>query len=266
VPASARSFQVTNQYRRRIVAIRERVVGYAAREWPTIDEFDRTRWPERVSLVVASAQTEAVRAAAGYLTAYLSTETGRKQRAVGIDSRRYSGLSRDGRPLAEALQSPLIGVRAALKEGKPAPEALAYGLNRARRMVSVDFDHAHQSALTDTIAADERFTGWERATAGTCGACMALSGTSGPHFEVHPNCECVAAPVVSGVTAVVAIATGAQLFQRLSRDEQDARFGEDKAEALRTGSLDFEDLVQKSKLKTDQPNFITEAPLDAAGN
>lgn len=264
MPRSQRSFEVTNQYRRRVVAIRDRVAAAAVREWPTIDGFDQARWPDRMAVVVAGAQAEAVRAAAGYLTAYLSTETGRRQRAVGIDSRLYTGVSRDGRPLTEAFQSPLIGVRAALKDGRPAGEALAYGLQRARRMVSVDLDHAHQAALTDTIEADDRFTGWERATAGTCGACMALSGTSAPHFEVHPGCQCVAAPVVRGVKTVVAIATGAELFARLSREEQDSRFGPDKAEALRTGSIALTDLVQRNRLATGDNDFITEAPLDAA--
>jgi hypothetical protein len=264
LPASRRSLDVTNQYRRRVVAIRERVTAAAVREWPTIERLDGTVWPERLAAVVAGAQTEAVRAAAGYLTAYLSTETGRRQRAVGIDSRRYAGLSRDGRPLTEAFQSPVIGVRAALKDGKPASVALDIGLQRARRMVGVDLDHAHQTALTDTIGSDERFSGWERATAGTCGACMALSGTSAPHFEVHPNCLCVPSPVVRGVANVVKIATGIQLFRRLSTQEQDERFGPEKAEALRTGEMDFSDLVQKSRLKTHQRDFITEAPLDAA--
>jgi hypothetical protein len=158
----------------------------------------------------------------------------------------------------------LIGVRVALKDGKPPSEALAIGLQRAQRMVGVDLDNAHQTALTDTIAADDRFTGWERATAGTCGACMALSGTSGTRFEVHPGCLCVAAPTVKGVANAVPIATGIELFTRLSTAEQDERFGPEKAEALRTGEMDFKGLVQRSRLATDQQNFITEAPQNAA--
>lgn len=264
MPRSQRSLDVTNQYRRRVVAIRDRVTATAAREWPTIEQFDQTRWPDRMAAVVAGAQTEAVRAAAGYLTAYLSTETGRRQRAITVDTRRYAGVSRDGRPLAEAFQSPLIGVLAALKDGKSSSEALTTGLQRAQRMVGVDLDNAHQSALVDTIDTDPRFTGWERATAGTCGACMALSGTSGPHFEVHPNCLCVPAPTVRGVRDVVPIATGIELFHRLSTAEQNERFGPDKAEALRTGDMDITDLVQRSHLATGQHDFITEAPADPA--
>lgn len=219
-----------------------------------------------MAAVVAAAQTEAVRAAAGFLTAYATSETGRRQRAVLIDSRQYTGLTRDGRPLVEALQSPLIGVRAALKDGRTPEEALKVGLQRATRMVSVDLDHAHRAALTDTIEADERFTGWQRATAGTCGACMALSGTEAPHFEVHPGCNCVPAPKVKGAPNFVPLLTGAQMFERLTREEQDAQFGEDKADALRAGDIELGDLVQRSRLSTGDDDFLTEAPLKDAAN
>lgn len=62
----------------------------------------------------------------------------------------------------------------------------------------------------------------------------------------------------------MALATAAVLFARLTREEQDERFGPEKAEALRTGALEFTDLVQRSRLATSQRDFITEAPLDAA--
>lgn len=261
MPRSRRSLDVTNAYRTRVRKIRDGVITRAEREWPTIDRLDGSGWPQRMATVVASAQTEAVRATGGYLTAYLSAETGRRQRAITIDTRRYAGRTRDGRPLAEALESPLIGVRAALKDGKTPEEALRVGLHRATRMVSVDLDHAHRAALTDTIDADQRFTGWERATAGTCGACMALSGTSGTRFEVHPGCNCVPAPKVKGVPDLVPLLTGIEMFRRMTREEQDAQFGEEKAAALRAGDVLLEDLVRRNRLKTGEDDFLTEAPL-----
>lgn len=261
MPRSPRSHNVTNAYRARLRALRARTVAQAEREWPTIEELDASRWPERMAVVVAGAQAGAVRATAGYLTAYLSSELDARQRAVSVDTRRYTGVSRDGRPLVEAFQSPLIGVRAALKEGRTAGEALTLGRNRAVRMVGVDIDHAHRSALLDAIDTDDRLEGWERATAGTCGACMALAGSTGAVFETHPGCLCVPAPKVRGVPDLVPLATAAVLFAGLSREEQDARFGPVKAEALRTGAMEFDDLVQRNRLKTGGV-FITERPLD----
>lgn len=264
MPASQRSLSVTRAYKDRVTAIRSRVQAQARREWPSIQELDGTDWPARMAAMVAGAQAEAVRAAAGYLTAYLTTETGRRQRTVPIDSRSYVGRSRDGRPLVEALESPLIGVRAALKDGKPPVEALRIGLDRATRMVGVDFDHAHRAALTDTIDNDDRFTGFERVTAGTCGACLALSGTGGPHFEVHPGCSCTPQPVVRGAPARIPVLAAAALFERMTREEQDTAVGAATAEALRAGDIDFSQLVQKNRLKTGQDDFVTQKPLEAA--
>jgi len=264
VPRSSRSPQLTDAYRARLASIRQRTEQAAQRDWPTIDRLDTTAWAGRAAAVLAGAQTEAVRATAGFLTAYLSTELGRRVRAVMIDSRAYAGLSRDGRPLTESLQSPLIAVRAALKDGKPPPEALQAGLVRARRMVEMDLMHAARRSLLDAIDADDRITGWQRATAGTCGACMALSGTSGVQFAVHPGCQCVPAPTVRGVRNLVPILTGIEIFRRMSREEQDEQFGPEKAEALRAGEITLDELVSRSPLATDQPDFITEKPLDAA--
>ena len=67
-------------------------------------------------------------------------------------------------------------------------------------MVSVDFDHAHRTALLDAIDRDGRFDGWQRAIRGTCGACAALATgpSDGLLFEVHPGCQCVSEPIVRG--------------------------------------------------------------------
>lgn len=61
----------------------------------------------------------------------------------------------------------------------------------------MDFDHAHRTSLLEAIASDDRFDGWQRALAGTCGACASVaSGVSHElHFQVHPSCQCVSEPV-----------------------------------------------------------------------
>lgn len=264
MPRSARSLRVTSQYRARLAAIRKQAETRAKQEWPTIDTFDGTRWADRTAQAVAAAQTEAVRVTAGYLTAYISSELGRRVPVIRIDSRAYAGVSRDGRPLTKALQSPLIGVRAALKEGRTPDEALTIGWNRASRTVETDLMHAGRAALLDTIDADDRLEGWQRATAGTCGACMALSGTSGPQFEVHPGCQCQPQPVVRDVPDLVPVLTGIEMFRRMSTEEQDAQFGQEKAAALRDGTIDLADLVEHNRLRTGDTDFITERPLSAA--
>jgi hypothetical protein len=128
------------------------------------------------------------------LGAYLRSESGRGT-VPAIDSRRYAGLSRDGRPLTEALQSPIIGVLSSLKRGDPPDKALALGLVRARRSASFEAVQTPREALLDAIEDNPRVEGFQRQVAGTCAACMALSGE--PNMEVHPGCQCMPVPRVT---------------------------------------------------------------------
>lgn len=264
MPRSHLSLNLSRSYRDRLAGIVDRVQTAARGSWPTIDELDTTIWPSRVAFTVQDAQREAVRATSGYLTAFLGSELGRRVSTVQIASNAYAGKSRDGRRLVEALESPIIGVRAALKDGKSPAEALAFGFHRATRTLDLDVMHAARSALTDTIAADDRFDGWQRLTKGTCGACMALSAHSGPDFKVHPHCRCIPQPRVRGVPDSVPVKSGDELFRALTQAQQDEQFGEAKAALLRAGVISLAALVDESHLETDQDDFVTEKPLQDA--
>jgi hypothetical protein len=203
MPAAESSLRITEAYRARLFGIRSLLERRAESLWPTIDGLDDFTWTNKAAAATQNAQREAVALTGAYLTAFLSSEVGTRTRGPILDTQRYSGLSRDGRPLQDALRSPMIGVRLKLKEGATPEEALAFGLGRAKRMVSVDYDHAHRTALLDGLAADERFQGWQRAVTGTCGACagdIAVEvSTNLPSIplQVHPNCQCVTEPVIA---------------------------------------------------------------------
>lgn len=269
MPASPRSPAVTEAYRRHLARIREQTQAFAERLWPRIEDLDATDWAERTSAVLSQAQAEAVRASAGYLAAYISSELGRRVRTPTLDSRSYVGRSRDGRALSESLRSPLIGVRSVLKDGRSPEEALRIGRVRALRMVEVDLMHAARASLQEGIERDPRISGWQRAVRGTCGACLgdiavevSVQLPSVP-LNVHPGCLCVTQPVLTGLPQRVAMLTGAERFAQMSKAEQDEQFGPEKAEALREERISLTDLVERNRLATDQPAFITEKPLDA---
>jgi hypothetical protein len=258
MPASRRSLQLTDSYRRRLLALGNQAERLARAAWPTIEELDATDWPERTAASLSQAQTQAVRLSAGYLAAYARSE-GATGTVPATDSARYAGLSRDGRPLAEALQSPLIGVRAALKQGRPPAVALQLGLTRGLRTASFEVVQTGREALIDAIAADGRFEGFQRSVAGTCAACMALSAKE--DMEVHPGCQCTPQPVVAGARDRFPLPTGAALFGSLSKPEQDAAIGEEPARLVRDGDADLEDFVQHNK-QAELPDFITQRPVE----
>ena len=266
MPRSARSLALTDAYRARVAAARARAVRGVEAQWRTLmpRALDGDAWTSRAAAVIAAAQAEAVRASAGYLTAFLASETGRRPAPVAIASRQYAGAARDGRPLAEALQSPLIGAKAAIGDGMPLEQALAAGLVRARRAAGFNTDQAARRALLDAIHADPRFTGWRRAVRGTCGACLAaaedtVSGSL--RFEVHDNCQCVSEPAVAGVPDTVQRLSGAALFARMTIPEQDQAVGPDAAAAIRDGTIALADLKKHSPMQAEQ-DWITQAPLE----
>lgn len=257
---NSRSLRITNLYRNRLLTSRDSLQALATQRWPTIDQLDGTNWPERMAASVEQAQIAAVRATAAYISLYLSSETGKRQRGPQIDARALPGLSRDGRPLTESLRSPLIGVKAALKDGKTPEDALKIGLNRAARMVGVDYDAAHRTALSEAIKSDDRFDGSERSTRGTCGACAAFSGT--PRMEIHAGCACVEQPRVAGALNRFPLPTGAAIFAAKTAAEQDEMLGPQAADAVRKGTVEITDLVEVSPLATAD-DFITQKPLIA---
>jgi hypothetical protein len=224
MPAAESSLRITEAYRSRLFAIRGGLIGRATAIWGAAGDLTDTSWTNRAASALEIAQGEAVTLTGAYLTAFLTSETGSRTRGPTLDTRAYSGLSRDGRALRESLRSPMIGTRLKLKEGASVEEALKFGLDRAKRMVSVDYDHAHRTALLDGLAADERFQGWQRAVTGTCGACagdIAVEvSTNLPSIplQVHPNCQCVTEPVVATRSPEDVIKPGPY---RLSLDGQD---------------------------------------------
>ena len=189
MPSQARSLRLTDAYRRRLFALREQVQGAAPGIWDS---------PDRLATVVEQAQKASLRLTSAYLAAFVASETGKPTRALTIDTRAYSGSTADGQPLAEGMRSPLIGYFAALKSGKSVEEATRIGIDRAKRQVGMNYDHAHRTALMETIASSEHFKGWTRALRGTCTACAskATGVQDGLQFQAHPGCQCVAEPEV----------------------------------------------------------------------
>lgn len=266
MPGQQRSIDITNAYRDRLFRARQRVEREAARRFPDIAELDTTDYAGRMAVIMRAAQSEVVRATAGYVTAFLTSELGHFSPGPALSSGQYAGKSRDGRPLAEALQSPIVGVKAKLAEGVDSGEAIAYGRNRAVRMVEVDLMHAARASLTDAMDRDERITGWNRAVTGTCGACLGAldegEQAAGDMIDTHPNCQCVAEPVVRGVPDAVQRLSAAAVFANMTRREQDANFGESTAGALREGAVEFKELKKKVPQALGD-DYITQATVAA---
>lgn len=57
--------------------------------------------------------------------------------------------------------------------------------------------------------------------------------------------------------------TGMEIFAAKTTEEQDAMLGLEAAAAVRAGDIQLADLVAKSEMDSDQPDWLTQKPLDA---
>lgn len=268
MPAHERSLRLTDLYRARLLTLRERAEGVAADGWREVSLADFepsfTDWLGKTATAVTDAQVRGVRLTAAYLTAFLSSELGRRVPTVTLDARAYAGTARDGRPLAEAYDTARIAVLVALKEGKSNDEALAAGSVRALRAVELDVMQTARQSLQDAQRDHPLVVGYNRAVSGTCGACVAASDgeySDTDDFESHPGCQCVPEPRVRGVSDTAPRLLGAQLFASMSKAEQDDALGEEAAELVRNG-LPLRELIKRNRMATE-PSFITQKPVRA---
>lgn len=115
--------------------------------------------------------------------------------------------------------------------------------------------------------ADQLGVGWKReCERNACGACLALAdGVVHPPgarlFYRHTRCRCRPVPATRRVR------TGREIFDGLTRDEQDRLFhgrgGEVKAELLRTGRVDLPDMVLIASERLESTEYVvSEAPLE----
>lgn len=265
--ASKASLKITDLYRTRVFAIRARAQQIAERNWQDVNLADLegsfATWHDQAVRLVTTSQEQALRATAGYLTAFLSSELGSRVSPISLDTSAYVGKARDGRSLADAFVSPLIGIKVSLKAGKGDVASLQFGKDRAIRAVGFDLDQASRVAMLNVIDADDRFDGWRRAIKGTCGACAGVAeGLSHAlWFPVHPNCECVSEPNVAGVSNHFPRLTGTAIFAAKTPQEQDDALGPEAGQRFRDG-LPLSALVGHSAME-NQHDLLTQKPLDA---
>lgn len=176
-----------------------------------------------------------------------------------------------GRTLAEALGDELRdGVARGLNPRRIASRMRAVSalsaehtplpLSRARMIARTEAMRAYRDASvatygqnTDVVSGWVWISGLDRRT---CGSCIAQHGSEHPLTEqmaTHPNCRCVAAPLVKpwrelGVNAgrePDPVPSGARWFASRPPREQEAILGRAKAAAVRSRRVTLTDFVQR---------------------
>lgn len=199
------------------------------------------------------------------------------------------GSLSDGSPLRESLS--MIGpdtadaVRNALADGivrliptKQLGAGLARQLNlseaRAQTLARTAVQQAARNAQLEQMAQnDDILDGWEWFSAldsRTCLSCVAQHGVTFPlsesQFPAHPNCRCVAVPVLSDYPDQGIGPTGEEWFATLPADQQDAMLPVWARDEYRAGRVRISDFAQEHQSANYGRSFLQATRLQAEAN
>lgn len=272
MPATREAIALTDDYRTQLAALRAQTLRTTALLWQSIDLNALTStflaWRKATDQILEDAQRTGISAAETYLAAFVAAEL---RAPVAPVTRSVSGelvgRSRTGQLLDSTLKGPIVAIAVALSQGQPRPRALEMGLARAARLVSAEVLAAPRTALHRGFGQHPRITGWRRVTSSdACLACLAAATgairATSEILEAHTHCRCTSEAVVRGVRERYLRPTGRDLFDELTQAAQDARYGPEKAELIRSGAVELVQLATRQPMARVRDE-ITETPLSA---
>lgn len=272
MPRSVRTLEIERAYAVRLRALTDRVQALVVQQFGVVELDDLTASVQgfilRTVALIEAGQVQAQGLASAYVSALLVEEGGGP--APVAATRAMAGTTQDGRRLASAFGPPFAaGVYLTLRSGGNVTRALQAGRAVASRWAQTEVADA---AARETLAASESvetLSGWTWVTSSSrpCGACLGQrDGRTRPARQAmgrHSGCSCIAAPVLADDPGSVRRETGRELFDAMTPEDQVATFrtaGAEKAELVRSGAIQLEDLVKVQKHEQWRPS-ITERPL-----
>lgn len=262
MPLNPDSAKVTERYRKHKVRLRDRARKLARQTWAKVKPSDirGTFDAGLMTLLLSQLQREAARLSTGYVSAFITSELGHVVAPETTDLLQV-GRARSGKPLRQAVDNQVIQVLKAIKGGMDPKEAIERQAASLERLVGTSIDSAAEEALAQAIITSPFTNGYTRSISQpACAACMAMAGTTHDglvHFPVHPSCDCVAEPIVG---QALASEPGQDVFNRLTREEQDGSLGPQAAQAVRDGKLQISDFAGASP-QNAEPRILTQRSL-----
>lgn len=231
-------------YYNRLDRLGARAQRAGQRAWRSVDrDHIRESWAEasrELSVSVTAAQVEAATLGASYGAQTLAAQGLYTPPDDWVNPRAFAGVSPNGFPAQQALQAPVPRALKQLSQGQP----LDYVMRSALVMTgliaqTMVLEAARSAAGVDTFARPR--VGYVRmVNPGACDRCIILAGkyyANNEGFLRHPNCACIhVATSRQAARDEGLIDDPYEYFTSLSEDEQDARFTQAGAQAIRDGA------------------------------
>lgn len=232
--------QLTRAHQRTQEREADQAAAAVTRVWDRVDPDDIGRsWAElvpRATTILAASQLAAALGATEYLDELLGMAA---PALTGVVTEALSGVASDGRDLPTLLLQPGITTRTLIQRGVSPDRALMSGRLQLHTIATTQTADAARASEQLGMAVRPRVVAYTRVVQGKgCGRCMILAGREyswSTGFLRHPRCKCTMRPLRAG-ERVEGHDDPKDLFNGLTRAEQDRRFGKDAAEAIREGA------------------------------
>ena len=234
------SIQATRAHQRQQERTADQSAAAVTEVWDRLDPDDiGPSWAglvPRATTILAAAQMAGAMGSLDYLDDLLGAAA---PSLTGINPEALAGTASDGRQLETLLLQPGITTRTLIQRGVPPTRALASGRMQLHTIATTQTADAARASEQLGMAVRPRVVAYTRVvSASACSRCMILAGREyswSTGFLRHPRCKCTMQPLRAG-ERVEGHDNPRDLFDGLTRAEQDRRFGKGAAEAIREGA------------------------------
>jgi hypothetical protein len=229
VAVTAAGAVLTQTHRRAQVALRADVLADLTRMWRLFDSGDLMATFERFAAAAEILIRQRHDDSAGLAAAYFE-EFRRREGVGGVASPRLPDP-----PPREVVRESLLaagrsGAANALRAGRTPAAAAANGLVRVLGTASSLVLGGGRRTIVDSVRADPRAAGWQRATSGSPCAFCAMVASRGPvfgsergaRFQAHDHCSCSPEPYYRGSAPLPANQRFREAWQAAQRQAADA--------------------------------------------
>ena len=214
------------------------------RAWRNVDrDHIKDSWAmasRELAAAVTNGQIEAATLGASYGASTIAAQGFYTPPDDWVVPRSFAGVSPNGFPVDQALQSTAPRALKQIAQGVPLDDVMRSGLVMAGALAQTMVLEAGRSAAgVDTFV--RKSVGYTRmVNPGACDRCILLAGRfyrNNEGFLRHPNCACIHVPTSRQAARDEGLIDDPyELFNSLSEAEQDARFTKAGAQAIRDGA------------------------------
>jgi hypothetical protein len=281
--------EVATEHARDRAARAEAIRQEARAAWDRVDParitVTWTRQTTRLLVFMTAAQRLAAAEADTYLNVVLDQQGIDPASQGELDPSALSGIASDGRPLESLLAQPAITALTAIGAGYAVDQAMTAGGFLAGLIGHTQVADAGRVADGVALASRKHAGGYVRMTVGkSCGRCIILAGRHyawNAGFDRHPKDDCVHVPTAESDPNDLRV-NPKEIFESMTREEQDKAFTKAGAEAIRLGadparvvnarrgmqtaSIGGRDVLVTTEAAGRRPRLMPEAIFSASGS